>query len=70
MPEEIKVLVLHKRNEILDKVKDYIKHFLNPSKIIFYDPSCNEFLEVKSVSEVLEELDITKQDYDNALKNF
>ena len=32
MPEEIKVLVLHKRNKILDKVRDYINSFLNPSK--------------------------------------
>ena len=32
MPEEIKVLVLRKRNKILDKVRDYINNFLNPSK--------------------------------------
>ena len=30
MPEEIKVLVLRKRNEILDKVRDYINSFLSP----------------------------------------
>ena len=56
MPEEIKVLLLRKRNEILGKVRDYINNFLNPSKINFYDPTRDDFIEVKSVSEVLKEL--------------
>ena len=68
MPEEIKVLVLLKRNEILDKVRDYINNFLNPSKVNFYDTTRDDFIEVKSVSEVLEELSITEQEYENALK--
>ena len=68
MPEEIKVSVLRKRNEILDKVRDYINNFLNPSKANFYDPPRDDFIEVKSVSEVLEELSITEQEYENALK--
>ena len=68
MPEKIKVLVLRKRNKILDKVRDFINNFLNPSKISFYNPTCDDFIEVKSVSEVLEELSITEQEYENALK--
>ena len=52
MPEEIKVLVLPIRNKILDKVRDYINNFLNPSKISFYDPTRDDFIEVKLVSEV------------------
>ena len=68
MPEEIKVLVLRKRNEIFDKVRDYINNFINPSKVNFYDPTCDDFIEVKSVSEVLEELNITEQEYENVLK--
>ena len=68
MPEEIKVLLLRKRNEILGKVRDYINNFLNPSKINFYDPTRDDFIEVKSVSEVLKELSITEQEYENALK--
>ena len=68
MPEEIKVSVLRKRNEILDKVRDYINNFLNPSKVNFYDPPRDDFVEVKSVSEVLKELSITEQEYENALK--
>ena len=67
MPEEIKVLVLRKRNEILDKVRDYINSFLSPSKMIFYDPTCNGLIEIKSVSKVLEELSITEKEYENAL---
>ena len=34
-PETIKVLVLRKRNGILDKVRDYISKFLNQSKRFF-----------------------------------
>ena len=67
-PEDIKVLILPKGNEIVDKVKDNINNFLNPSKINFYDPFLGDFIEVKSVSEVLEELNITKQKFENALK--
>ena len=52
MPEEIKVLVLPIRNKILDKVRDYINNFLNPSKISFCDPTCDDFIEVKLVSEI------------------
>ena len=68
MPEKVKVLVLHKRKEILDEIRDHINNFLNPSKINFYDPNRDDFIEVKSVSEVLEELSITEQEYENALK--
>ena len=46
MPEEMKVLVLRKRSEILQKVKDYINNFLNPSKVKFFDPSRDDFIEV------------------------
>ena len=64
----MKVLVLRKRSEILQKVKDYINNFLNPSKVNFFDPSRDNFTEVKSVSEVLKELDISVEEYENALK--
>ena len=45
MPGEIKVLVLHKRNEIL--YRDFINNFLNPSKKKFYDPTRDDFIGVK-----------------------
>ena len=49
MPEEVKLLVLRKRNEILGKARGYINNFLNPSKIDFYDATRDDFIEVKSV---------------------
>ena len=49
IPEEIKLLVLRKRNEILGKARGYINNFLNPSKIDFYDATRDDFIEVKSV---------------------
>ena len=46
MSKEIKVLVLCKRNKILDKFRDYISNFLNPSKINFCDPTRDDVLEM------------------------
>ena len=68
IPEAIKMLVLHKKNEILDKDKDYINNSLNPSETNFYEPSRDGFIEVQSVSEVLQELNIAEQKYENTLK--
>ena len=64
----VKLYQLPRHSRILDQVKEYTKNFLNPSKINFNDPSCYDFIEVKSVSKVLEEVNITKQEYENALK--
>ena len=69
MPEEVKVLVLSKRKEILLKVKDYINEFLNPSKTKFFDPSRDDSTEIKSISEVLKELNISEEEYESALKS-
>ena len=57
---------LHYRNEIIDKVKHYIKNFLNPLEINFY-PRDN-FVELKSVSNVSEEVNIIEQEYKNIFK--
>ena len=54
--------------EVVDKVKDYINSFLNLSKTNFHDPTRDDFIELKSISEVLEELSLTEQEYENALK--
>ena len=62
MAEEIKMLVLRTVNKILDKVRNYINNTLNLSKINFHDPSRDDFIEIKSVSLVLEELIITEQE--------
>ena len=68
MPEEVKVLVLSKRKNIFLKVKDYISDFLNPSKTNFFDPSRDDFTEIKSISEVWKELNISEEEYENALE--
>ena len=62
MPEEIKMLVLRTVNKILDKVRNYINNILNLSKINFHDPTRDDFIEIKLVSLVLEELIITEQE--------
>ena len=43
MPEEIKLLVLRKRNETFDKARGYIHNFLNPSNINFYDATRDDY---------------------------
>ena len=68
MPESIKHSVLVKRKEILSKVKDYINTNLNPAKVNFYDSSKDTFVNLKSISEVLEELGISEVEYESALK--
>ena len=68
MPENMKHSVLSKRKDILSKVKDYINNHLNPVKVNFYDSSRDTILNLKSVSEVLEELNITGEEYKKALQ--
>ena len=43
MPEEIKLLVLRKRNETFDKARGYTYIFLNPSNINFYDATRDDY---------------------------
>ena len=47
---------------MLFKVEDYINDFLNPSKSNFFDPSRDDFTEIKSISEFLKELNISKEE--------
>ena len=68
MPEKVKLLVLHKRKEILQKVNDYKNNFLNPSKVNFFNPLREDFTKVKSVYKVLKEIDINVEENENALK--
>ena len=57
-----------KRKEILSKVKDYININLNSAEVNFYDSSKDTFVHLQSISEVLEELDISEVEYENVLK--
>ena len=68
MPGNMKHSVLSKRKDIFSKVKDYINNHLNPAKVNFYDSSKDIFVNLKSVSEILEEINITEEEYKNALQ--
>ena len=59
--------MLSKRKDILSKVKDYINNHLNPAKVNFFDTSKDTFVNLKSVSKVLEETNITEEEYKSAL---
>ena len=56
--------MLSKQKDILSKVKDYINNYLNPAKVNFFDSSKDT---LKSVSKVLEETNITEEEYKSAL---
>ena len=60
--------VLSKRKDILSKVKNYINNHLNPAKVNFCDSSKDTFVNLKSVSEVLEEINISEKEYKSALQ--
>ena len=69
MPENMKYLMLFsKRKDILSNVKGYINNHLNPAKVNFYDSSRDTVVHLKSVSEVLEVIDITEEEYKTALQ--
>ena len=64
--EEVKD-ILHRRKCILDKVKNYIDLNLNPKKNNIHHPDKPEYKETKRIQEILNDLDITKQEYEWAL---
>ena len=51
-------------------MQDYTNKYLNLPKVNFYDSSHNNFVELKSFSKVLEELDINEVEYESALRIF
>ena len=59
--------MLSKRKDILSKVKGYINNHLDPAKVNFFDSSKDTFVNLKSVSKVLEETNITEEEYKSAL---
>ena len=67
MPENDKLIILENRKQLLSKVKDYINSYLNPARVNFFDCSQDNFVEVKSISEVLNELGIDEFEYERAL---
>ena len=48
-------------------MKVYIDKELDPAKVNFYDCTKEEFVKTKSITEILQELEISKVDYENGL---
>lgn len=55
-----------KQNGILSKVKTYTDEELNLAKCIFYNKSKEDYYQLKSVKEILLDLEISPRDYDHA----
>ena len=67
MSECEKQKILETRHSILNKVKDYIDCNLNPRKRNIIDPSKDDFDSPLSVKEILDQLNITEEQYYYAL---
>ena len=67
LTEEDKANILSKRDNIRTKVKDYIDLNLDPKKVNIFDSSKDNFVDTKSISEILDELQFTVDDYYDAL---
>ena len=55
------------RNTLLRQVKSYIDNNLNPVRVKVIDPTKDNFTQPLSVKEILDELGISKDDYNRAL---
>ena len=67
VPEDIKRPKMQYRNTILKKVKNYIDNEFNPSKKNFLDKANADYVELKSIEEILSLLEISPKDYQEAL---
>lgn len=61
MSEEQKHVVLSKRKDILDKIKNYIDLYLDPKSNNICNPDKPNYIKTKSTIEILNELNITKK---------
>ena len=59
--------VLTWRNTLLKQVKSYVDNNLNPAKINVIDPTKDNFTQPLSSKEILDELEISSDDYYRAL---
>ena len=53
------------RNRILTKVKEHIDKELDPAIINFYDRTKEVVVKTKSITQILQELEILKVDHEN-----
>ena len=58
---------LQKRNQILNRVKDYIDTNLDRRKVNILEHEKPNFVQPKKISDILQELNIVETDYYNAL---
>ena len=65
--EDTKRAKMQYRNAILKKVKNYIENDLNPSKKKLLDKTKDDYVELKSIEEILSLLEISSKDYEEAL---
>ena len=49
-------------------LKDFVDNQINPAKLNFSDKYKDNFLDLKPISDVLEELGLTEEVYESALK--
>ena len=60
--------ILSERYNILKNVSDYINEYLNPSKKNFYDVPREDYIEPKSIEEILNMIDINVDAYYRSLE--
>ena len=70
MTEHDKAEIMLVRSTILNKVKAYIDSELNPVKHNSYDKSRDHFEHVGSINCILNQLEMSEEDYYNALSIF
>ena len=59
--------MVRRRNTLLKQVKNYIYNNLNPAKVNVIDPTKENFTQPLSFKEILDKLEISKEDYYRAL---
>ena len=62
--------VLTWRNTLLRQVKSYIDNNLNPAKVNMIDPTKENFTQPLHIKEILDEFEISMDDYYRALKRW
>ena len=67
IPDDVKREKMQHTNTILKKVRNYIDNKLNPSKKNFLDKTEDNYVELKSIEEILSLLEISSKDHEEAL---
>ena len=67
VPLDIKSKIMDDRKCILERVKTYVDAELNPRKNNFFDNTRDNFKESMSIDEIIESLDTTKFEFEQAL---